>query len=458
METILIVDDEKDLRFNLSNILKDEGYNAIAVGDGRRALNAVKKNSPNLVLLDMKLPQMDGMQILEKMKKIDKNVIVIMLTAYGDITSSVRAMKLGAFDYLTKPFDNEELILVIKRALHTQYLSRQVETLKKRLGEEIAAEELMGESPQIKQVLKQVKIIAPTNMTVILQGESGTGKELIAQMIHQESPRKKNPFIAIDCGAIPDTLAESELFGHEKGAFTGADAQKEGRFEEANGGTLFLDEIANLSSTTQRKLLRVIQERRLQRIGGKRSIKVDVRIVVATNINLSSAVRRDRFRDDLFHRLNEFRVSLPALRERKEDIPFLAMRFLKEGNQELGKKIEGFSSDVMKLLLDYPWRGNVREFKNVVRKAVLLCDSNHIKPEHVPLDDIAPSKKSKFQQDLDKGISLKEITKKATRQIEKEAIEQALAKAGGNKTKTAKILKIDRMTLYSKIKAYQIHK
>jgi len=314
----------------------------------------------------------------------------------------------------------------------------------------------MGESPQIKQVLKQIKIIAPTNMTVILQGESGTGKELIAQMIHQKSPRKNNPFIAIDCGAIPDTLAESELFGHEKGAFTGADAQKEGRFEEANGGTLFLDEITNLSTTTQRKLLRVIQERRLQHIGGKRSIKIDVRIIVATNINLSGAVRRGKFREDLFHRLNEFHISLPPLRERKEDIPHLAMRFLKEGNQELNKKTEGFSSDVMKLFLNYPWPGNVREFKNVVRKAVLLCDFNHIKPEHVSLDNIAPSKKPEFQQDLDKGVSLKEITKKATRQIEKKVIKQALTKAGGNKSKTAKILKIDRMTLYSKIKEHKI--
>ncbi|MBU0479299.1 sigma-54 dependent transcriptional regulator [bacterium] len=458
METILIVDDEKDLRFNLSNILKDEGYNAIAVGDGRKALNAVKKNSPNLVLLDMKLPGMDGMKILEKMRLIDKDLIIIMLTAYGNLNGAVKAMKLGAFDYLAKPFDNEELILVIKRALRTQYLTKEVETLKKRFGEKVTAEELMGESPQIKQVLKQIKIIAPTNMTVILQGESGTGKELIAQMIHQESPRKNGHFVAIDCGAIPDTLAESELFGHEKGAFTGADAQKEGRFEEANGGTLFLDEITNLSSTTQRKLLRVIQERRLQHIGGKRSIKVDVRIIVATNINLSGAVRRGKFREDLFHRLNEFHISLPPLRERKDDIPYLAMRFLKEGNQELDKKIERFSSDVMKLLLDYPWPGNVRELKNVVRKAVLLCDSNHIKPEHFPLDNIASTKKPEFQQDLDNGVSLKEITKKATRQIEKEAIEQALAKAGGNKTKTAKILKIDRMTLYSKMKEHGLHR
>ena len=456
METILIVDDDTDLGWNLSNILKGKGYNAIAVGDGIRALNAVKKNSPNLVLLDMKLPGMDGMKVLEKIKKIDKNLLIIMLTGCGDVRGAVKAMKLGAFDYLTKPFDKDELILVIKRALRTQYLTKEVETLKKRFGEKITAEELMGESPQIKQVLKQIKIIAPTNMTVILQGESGTGKELIAQMIHQKSPRKNNPFIAIDCGAIPDTLAESELFGHEKGAFTGADAQKEGRFEEANGGTLFLDEITNLSTTTQRKLLRVIQERRLQHIGGKRSIKIDVRIIVATNINLSSAVRRGKFREDLFHRLNEFHISLPPLRERKEDIPHLAMRFLKEGNQELNKKTEGFSSDVMKLFLNYPWPGNVREFKNVVRKAVLLCDFNHIKPEHVSLDNIAPSKKPEFQQDLDKGVSLKEITKKATRQIEKKVIKQALTKAGGNKSKTAKILKIDRMTLYSKIKEHKI--
>lgn len=456
METILIVDDNKDMQFNLSNILKDEGYETKTCGSGARAIREVKKGSPNLVLLDIRLPGMDGMKVLEEMKKINKDSIIIMLTAYGDVKDTVRAMKLGAFDYITKPFDNEGIILTIKKALQTQSLSKEVESLRKRLGEKIAIEEVMGESPQIKQVLKQVKIIAPTNMTVILQGESGTGKELIAQMIHQNSLRKDKPFVAIDCGAIPETLTESELFGYERGAFTGAEAQKEGKFEQANEGTLLLDEVTNLPEGAQVKLLRVIQERRLQHLGGKKDIKVDVRIIVATNTNLFETTRAGKFRDDLFHRLNEFHLPLPALRERKEDIPILAKHFLGEASQELNKKVQGLSGKTMKFLLDYHWPGNVRELKNVIRRALLLAESNEIGPEHLSLNNTSLPKNLQFQQDLDKGISLHEITKGATKQIEQDIIKQSLAKAGGNKTKAAKILKIDRMTLYSKIKEFQL--
>ena len=456
METILIVDDNKDMQFNLSNILKDEGYNAKACGSGARAIREVKKGSPNLVLLDIRLPGMDGMKVLEEMKSIDKDLIIIMLTAYVDVKDAVRAMKLGAFDYITKPFDNEEIILTIKKALQTQFLSKEVESLRKRLGEKIAIEEVMGESPQIKQVLKQVKIIAPTNMTVILQGESGTGKELIAQMIHQNSLRKDKPFVAIDCGAIPETLAESELFGYEKGAFTGADSQKEGKFEQANEGTLLLDEVTNLPEGAQVKLLRVIQERRLQHLGGKKDIKVDVRIIVATNTNLFETTRAGKFRDDLFHRLNEFHIPLPALRERKEDIPILAKYFLQEANKELNKEIERFSGKAMKFFLDYHWPGNVRELKNVIRRAVLLAESNIISPAYLSLNNKDLPSDFQFRQDLEKGVSLHEISKKATHQVQQDIIKQSLAKAGGNKTKTAKILKIDRMTLYSKIREFQL--
>ena len=454
---ILIVDDNKDMQFNLSNILKDEGYEVIAAGDGKRAIKEVKTKYPNLVLLDIRLPGMDGIEILEEIKKIDKDLAIIMLTAYVDVKDAVRAMKLGAFDYITKPFDNEELVIVIKRALQTQHLSREVESLKKRLGEKTGIDKAMGESPQIKQVLKQVEIIAPTNMTVILQGSSGTGKELIANMIHQKSPRRDEPFIAIDSGAIPETLVESELFGYEKGAFTGADVQKEGKFEQANGGTLFLDEITNLSDTIQMKLLRVIEERKLQHLGGKRETKIDVRIIVATNTNLSEAVKAGRFRDDLFHRLNEFYINLPPLRERKEDIPILAKYFLDEANQDLNKKIKGFSGEAMKLLFNYHWPGNVRELKNTVKKAVLLSDSNFIQAQDLSLElPINTPKNPGLQQDLEKNASLKEITKNAMREVEREAITKALAKVGGNKTKAAKFLKIDRMTLYSKIKELQL--
>lgn len=459
METILIVDDERDMQFMLANILKEKGYEAITTEDGQSALKEVKKGTVNLVLLDIRLPGIDGMKVLEKIKDINKDLSVIMLTGYGDIRDSVRTMKLGAIDYLTKPFEAEELLLSIKKALQTQYLTREVEGLRKRLREKTAIEEFMGVSSQIKQILKQIDIIAPTNMTIILQGESGTGKELIANMIHQKSPRKDNPFIVIDSGAIPETLLESELFGYEKGAFSGADAQKEGMFEHANGGTLFLDEIANLPMGAQAKLLRAIQERRIQHLGGKRNIRVNARIIAATNTNLFESVKTGKFRDDLFHRLNEFVISLPPLRERKEDIPVLAMHFLNEVNQELNKNIKGFSAEAMKFLLNYHWPGNVRELMNVIKKVVLLADSHYIKPtDLVLLDDTTPFKKINFQQDMEKGTPLRKILKEATEQIEQEAIKQALIKAGGNKTKAAKILKITRTTLYSKIKEFQINK
>ena len=456
---ILVVEDERDMQFILANILKEKGYETIIAKDGHGALKEVKKGSVNLVLLDIRLPGMDGMKVLEKIKEIDKDLSVIMLTGSGDIRDSVRAMKLGATDYLTKPFETEELVLTIKKALQTQYLSREVERLRNRLREKTATEEFMGVSSQIKQILKQVDIIAPTNMTVIIQGESGTGKELIANMIHQKSPRKDKPFIVIDSGAIPETLVESELFGYEKGAFSGADAQKEGTFEQAHEGTLFLDEIANLPLGAQAKLLRVIQERRIQHLGGKKDIGVDVRIMAATNANLFESVKAGKFRDDLFHRLNEFVISPPSLGERREDIPVLARYFLNEANQELNKKIKGFSAEAIKSLINYPWPGNIRELKNVIKRVVLLVDSQYIKPKDlVLLNDTAAFKKLNIQQDIEKGISLRKILKETTEQIEEEAIKQALAKAGGNKSKAAKMLKITRTTLYSKIKEFRLDK
>lgn len=467
MERILVIDDDKDLRFNLSSILKDEGYDVLAVDDGREALKAVQRNCPNLVLLDICLPGINGMEILEKFKKIDKDLIIIMLTAYAEVKNAVQAMRLGAFDYVTKPFDNEELILNIKKALQTQYLSREVQILRKRLGESSAIEEVMGESPRIKQVLKQIELIAPTDMTVVIQGASGTGKELIARMLHEKSLRKDKSFIAIDCGAIPDTLVESELFGYEKGAFTGAEERKEGKFEQAHCGTLFFDEVTNLHSSIQTKLLRAVQERKFQHLGGRKDISVDVRIIVATNINLSEAVKIGRFRDDLFHRLNEFHIDLPSLRERKEDLPFLTKYFLEEANRELGKKTGGFSGEVMKFFLDYAWPGNVRELKNLTRRAVLLAESDIIEFGDLSLNQTMPASEIIPMKPLDKPRSLyfEEIFRskegrderisfgEITREFEKDLLRKVLDKASGNKLKAAKILKIDRKTLYRKMKS-----
>ena len=453
MEKILIVDDDKDMRDILSDIIKSEGYEALTADDGRKALKKIRMHSPDLVLLDIRLPEMDGMKVLEEIKKIDKDLIAIMLTAYGGVKDAVHSMKLGAFDYITKPFDNEEIVLNIKRAFQTRYLNREVERLKKILEGKRIVERFLGESPQIKQVLNKIKIVAPTNMTVIIQGESGTGKELIARMIYQESLRKDKPFIAIDCGAIPETLVESELFGYERGAFTGADAQKEGKFEQAHGGTLFLDEITNLPQSLQAKLLRVIQERKVQHLGSSaKEIMIDVRVIAATNTILSDEVLKGRFRDDLYHRLNEFNINLPPLREREGDIPLLAKYFLEEANLEFNKKIEGISGEAMKSFLNYPWPGNVRELRNEIRKAALLTDSNHIREISLPADAVSDPERFDPLEVLDKGMSLREITKKTIEMIEKEIIEKALIQAKNNKTKAAKILQIDRMTLYSKIK------
>lgn len=451
METVLIVDDNEDLQFNLSNIIQTEGYNVLTAGEGNKALKEVKSKLPNLVLLDMRLPGMDGMTILEEIKKIDNNIIVIMLTAFGEVKGAVNAMKLGAYDFITKPFDNEELLIVIKKALETQKLNYEVKSLRKQLDEKNLIEEVIGESKEFNQVLKQVELIAPTNMTVMIQGESGTGKEIICNLIHKLSLRKEQPLIAIDCGAIPDSLVESELFGHEKGAFTGADYTKQGKFEHANGGTLFLDELTNLTEANQMKLLRVLQERTIHRIGGKKAIPIDVRIICASNVKLSEFVNLGKFRNDLFYRLNEFHINLPQLKDRKDDIPILAKFFINGANKELERNVKSLSKEAAKTLLEYEWPGNVRELKNVIRRAVLLSNGELIQPEALSFHFIATN--NEVPCDKTQGPNSLED---ATRQVEKEMILKALEKTGGNKIKAAKVLQMNRKTLYRKIKSLGI--
>jgi DNA-binding NtrC family response regulator len=452
METILIVDDNEDLRFTLSNIIKSEGYNVIESGDGTKALKLIKSCNPALMLLDMRLPGADGMKVLEEVKKFDRNIIIIMLTAFGDVKGAVKAMRLGAFDYLTKPFDNEELIIIIKKALETRNLTREVESLRRQLDEKNIIDEVIGQSPEFSQVLKQVQIIAPTNMTVMIQGESGTGKEIICKLIHKLSLRKNQPLVALDCGAIPDTLVESELFGHEKGAFTGADAAKQGKFEQAHGGTLFLDELTNLTEANQMKLLRVLEERKVQRLGGKKLINVDVRIIAASNVKLFDAVQNQKFRSDLYYRLNEFHINIPLLKDRKDDIPLLAKYFLGQANKELSKNVNGFTSEGVKKLLNHHWPGNVRELKNVVKRAVLLCETKNISPAELRLDSIPPGTNNLPSSQDEAAGSLEDATKK----VEKELILKALEKTGGNKINAAKLLKMNRKTLYRKIKSLGI--
>lgn len=454
MEKILIVDDEKDFCFNLSTILKEEGYAVIAAGDGRRTLKTIRNKHVSLVLLDIRLPDINGMNILEKIKQIDKDLVVIMLTADEDVEHAFKAMKLGAFDYITKPFNTDELLLTIKRACENINLRRELEKTQAQLEEQTESKKVQGESPAIQKVLKQVRLVAPTLMTVILQGESGVGKEVIASLIHQYSGRRDKPFVSVDCGTIPDLLTESILFGYEKGAFTGADNAREGQFECAHKGTIFLDEIINTSESVQMKLLRVVQEKKLRRLGGKSDIPVDVRIITASNVNLMEAVQAGKLRADLFHRLNEFAINVPPLRERRDDIPALANQFLLEANREIQKNISGFSTAAIKLLLDAPWPGNVRELKNVVKKAVLIAEGGLITP-----DEIAIEEKSRLiaaADQINQPLSMKSRINAAREEIEKKELLNALRLVDGNKAKAARMLKINRTTLYTKIKKYSL--
>ena len=443
METVLIVDDNEDLRWTLSNILKDEGYEVIAVGDGEQGIKEVKKKSPDLVLLDIKLPGMDGMKSLEEMKKIDDGLIIIMLTAYGDVKSAVKAMKLGAYDYLAKPFDNEGMFLTIKRALQTQKLKERVIDLETRLEE--IHQPLIGNSPAMQKIYKLIKQVSAYDTPILLEGETGTGKELVAHFIHQTSPRRDESFVVVDCASLPESLVESELFGYEKGAFTGADTRKSGRFELAEKGTLFLDEIENLSSSTQAKILRALEQKEVQHLGGKKTIKVDTRFVAATNQNLSESVKKGSFRKDLYHRLDTFVITLPPLRERGEDILLLSKYFLDEFNKKLGKRIESFSSEAIEMFLEYSWPGNVRELKNAIEHGVILANKiiNIILPEDLPAF-LRKEKKEKEKENL--------------KEKEKETIKNILIKTAWKIGKSAEILGISRKTLYNKIKKYNLRK
>ncbi|MCX6553672.1 MAG: sigma-54 dependent transcriptional regulator [Candidatus Aminicenantes bacterium] len=466
MNKILVVDDDLDFCSNLSAILQENGFEVMTAATGREALLKIQGACPDLVLLDLRLPDIDGMKVLQKIKGSNPDLDIIVITAYIDVKDAIRAIKLGAYDYITKPFDNEELLLTISKAFTVRQLRAEIDILKKRLAEKLPVEKIIGDSPQIKKVLLKVDLVAPTDFTVIIQGASGTGKEIIANLIQQKSLRKDNAFIPIDCSAIPETLIEAELFGYEKGAFTGADRKKEGKFELANEGTLFLDEIANLSEGMQAKLLRVLQERKLQHLGGNKDIKINVRLIAASKINLFEAMKQGKFRDDLYYRLNEFLIEIPKLCEREDDIAVFAKYFLEKTNRELNKKIGGISSAAMRLLFNHKWPGNVRELKNTIRRAALVAASDQITPADILLEqtdsgqsngsDTAPRDEELVNSVLDGSLSLKEMTNRVAAEIEKEVIRKALLKTGGNKSKAAKLLKIERVTLYAKMKELQI--
>ena len=439
MTKILIVDDEKHMRLILSKILTDNGYKTFQAENGKKAVFQVEQIQPDLILLDYKLPDMNGVEVLQKIRKKFGDISVIMLTAFGDVKHAVSAMKLGAYDYLTKPFDNEEILLIIKKALEKIDLTNEVAKLKKMLAGDLSIKHMMGESDAIKKVLKQVEMVSKSDISVFLQGDTGTGKDLIAKLIHQRSSRNKQPFVAVDCGAIPETLFESEMFGYEKGAFTGANSSRTGKFEQANGGTLFLDEISNLPLNLQPKLLRAIQEKKIQRLAGEKQISVDVRIITASNQDIIDDVKTGKFRSDLFYRIHEFKIELPNLKDRKEDIPPIAKFFLQNEVKEDGHEIEGFTTEAMKELMKYNWPGNIRELRNVVKRAAVMCESKKIDKEHLIFTHLGVE-----EEMLDDSLTIED----AVYHTKKRVIEKAIEKAGGNKTEAAKILGISRRQLY----------
>jgi len=467
---ILIIDDEIDLCQSLLEMLKEEeeGYKVSVANSGKKGLEKIKEEVPDLVLLDIKMPEMDGIETLEKIKAIDKDILVIMLTAYQTVETAIKAMKLGVYDYISKPFNYEELKIIIKRALQTRDLSREVVSLRHQLRDKFSFKNIIGRSNKKKEVLYKIEKVAPTNATVLIRGESGTGKELIAKTIHQYSLRKDKPFVAVDCAGLTETLIESELFGHTKGAFTGAIAKKIGKFELAQGGTLFLDEIGNLPINIQIKLLRTLQEREINRVGEKYPIKIDVRFVVATNANLEEAMKSGTFREDLYHRINVFSIFLPPLREEKEDIPLLALHFLNQFNLMLEKNIKSISEESMKLLIDYPWPGNVREVQNVIQQAIIMAE-DIILPEHLPIyikenpvgADPAFAKNpvgADLVSALPHDFSLKEMINRFSKDMERKIILDILKRTNWNKAEAARLLKINYKTLYLKIKEYKLYR
>jgi len=435
----MIVDDELIVRDSLMNWISMEGYEVDVAESGKEALNKLEKEKYDILLVDIKMPEMDGIELLTKIKENEPDTEVVMITAYGSIDTAVSAMKKGACDYVLKPFDPEEISMLIQKIVEHRQLVKENILLKERFEAESRFEGLIGQSKSMQEIFKLIVDVAKTDSNVLITGESGTGKELVAKAIHAKSSRCYGPFIVINCGALTESLLESELFGHEKGAFTGAQYARKGHFEMADSGTLFLDEIGEISMKMQIDLLRVLEEKKISRVGGTELIDVDVRIIAATNLDLKEAVKQRNFRQDLFFRLNVISIHLPPLRQRKEDIPLLANHFLRKYAQKINKKIDSISSSAMDLMLKYDWPGNVRELENAIERAVVIGKTRKIIPEDLPF----------FRQES--GFAPKG---KSIREWEKAHILQILNECEWNISQSAKILEIDRATLYNKIKKY----
>lgn len=460
---ILIVDDDKNICELLSEYMAQEGLTPLVAHTGEAALEKARLEHPDALVVDLRLPDMDGLQVMKASKSLDEDLPVILTTGYPDVRGAVAAMRAGAHDYLAKPFRHRDVLRVVFRALNEGALKRKVRSLSSQLQSECSLREVMGPSDGIKRLISDVTRVAKTNFSVLIFGETGSGKELVAQAIHQLSPRCSAPFTAVDCGAIPETLLESELFGHERGAYTGADKQRNGKFEMARGGTLFLDEISNLPLGSQAKLLRVLQEKRVYRVGGSQPVSVDVRVLAASNQDLHRLGEAGSFRSDVYFRLNEFTIWVPPLRERQEDILYLAKRFVDLTNLELQKKVKGFAQPAVDALLAYQWPGNVRELRSVIRRAVLLADDT-ITGQHLGTECEAP-KQAPPDLAVDPpeapdpslaGLTLREITHRKIVAMEREILAHVLRETGGNKAKAARLLHIDYKTIHSKIRRYGI--
>ena len=438
MDRILIVDDEKGMRDLLSIMLKKEGYAVLQAESADRAREVVARGDLDLVISDISMPGSSGLEVLKHSKAASVETPVIMITAYASTESAIDALKLGAYDYIIKPFDIEELKLVVRNALERRRLEHENRVLKRELREKLRFDTLVGDSPRMREVLDLVARIAPTHSTVLISGESGTGKELVARAIHTQSPRADRPFVSINCGALPDELLESELFGHTRGSFTGAVAAKKGLFEVADGGTIFLDEIGDTSPAMQVKLLRVLQERRIRRVGGTEEAEVNVRVLAATNQDLEMLVREKRFREDLYYRINVIQIRMPALREKPEDVPALAMHFLNKYNRIMGKQVTRIDEDAMRRLQDHAWPGNVRELENVLERAVALEPGDAI-----TLDSLSREVREGGRPAQDLPVSLTESGIDLERQLEglrAHYMEEALRRARGVQTRAAELL------------------
>ncbi len=446
--SILVVDDDRNICKMIEiNLRKEKEYVVDTANSGEACLKMIRENVPDLILLDIQMPGIDGIETLTRIRNEEPRIPVVMMSAHGTIEKAVKSMKLGAYDFIQKPFPSDRLLVTVRNALTTSSLKQEIDSLRSELKDRFQFKNIIGQSGVMQEVFRALEKVVNSNVTVLIQGESGTGKELIARAIHYHNPQRSNkPFVAVNCSALPESLLESELFGHEKGAFTGATGKRIGKFEVASGGSIFLDEIGLMTPATQAKMLRILQEREFERVGGNELVKVDVRVISATNRDLEEAVRENEFREDLFYRISVFPIKLPPLRERREDIPLLAAHFIDKFARQENKEVEGIAPDALELLMAYNWPGNVRELENAIERAVVLASTREITPKDLPNTVRAIGEKRIYESDNTLSSWIEKL--------EEEALRNALLENGGNISQTAKKLGIGRATIYRKAKKY----